>query len=290
MTADQAPWTVLRLLEWTREFFAGKQLASPRLCAEVLLADVLGCQRVELYARYNYQPAAEQLDQFRQNVRKAAAGEPVAYLVGQKEFYSLPIRVTPDVLIPRPETEMLVDAALEVARSLSGGAVWDVCTGSGCVACAIARQAPDTAVLATDISPRAVAIAQQNVEALGLADRMTCAEADLCHKPDAWDGPDTFDIITANPPYVADGDEVGPGVEYEPDLALRAGPEGMDVIVPLLQQIPAVLKPGGRLCLEFGFGQGDAVRDAIVATGAFAEPDIRCDHNDIERIAVVSRH
>ena len=288
--ARNEPWTVLRLLDWTKGYLERADVESPRLCAEILLADSLACKRMELYTRHDYQPNEQQLTAFREKVKKAAEGQPTAYLVGRKEFYSLTFRVTPAVLIPRPETELLVDHAVEHLRSLSGSTTcWDVCTGSGCVAAAVAKHAPGATVLATDISPEVIAVARENIETLGLAGRVTCAVADLLIAPEEWTGEAFFDAITANPPYVADGDEVGRGVEYEPAGALRAGAEGLDVLQPLIAAVPARLKPGGVFCVEFGQGQADAVRDWIVATGAMEEPTILRDSQAIERAAVTKK-
>ena len=272
---DAQPWTVLRLLEWTRGFFERNQLDSPRLCAEVLLARVLSCGRLDLYTRFDTVCTPEQLTAYRGLVQRAADHEPVAYLVGSKEFYSLPFRVTKDVLIPRPETELLVDQAVARLREIGEGAtMWDVCTGTGCVAVAAAKNAPQAVVLATDVSPAAVAVAGENVEANGLAERVTVVEADLLTLPEAWAGESVFDVITANPPYVAEGEDVEASVKHEPGSALFAGPDGLDVLRPLIAAAPGALKPGGVLCVEFGSSQADAVRDLLLATGAFDEPTI----------------
>jgi release factor glutamine methyltransferase len=165
------------------------------------------------------------LDAFRQMVKRAAAREPVAYLVGSKEFYSLRFKVTPDVLVPRAETEILVSEAIGHLRCLGRpGRVWDICTGSGCVAVAVAVQAPDAQVLATDVSTAAVAIAAENAAAHGLGERVRCRTADLLTLPeDCADWRDS-DVITANPPYVADGEPVAEEVKREPAVALRGGP------------------------------------------------------------------
>ncbi|MBN1941711.1 MAG: peptide chain release factor N(5)-glutamine methyltransferase [Phycisphaerae bacterium] len=283
------PWTVLRLLDWTKGYFQRAGVESPRLCAEILLAHSLDCGRVDLYARYDHQPDERQLADFRENVKKAAGGQPTAYLVGHKEFYSLSFRVTPAVLIPRPETELLVDQAVAHLRRQDGPTTcWDVCTGSGCVAAAVAKHAPRATLLATDVSPEAVLVAKENVELLGLAERVTCATADLLNVPEAWRGESLFDAITANPPYVADGDELGAGVEYEPASALRAGQDGLAVLRPLIAAVPERLRPGGVFCVEFGRGQADAVRDLIVSTG-LEEPTILKDHQSIERAAVTRK-
>jgi release factor glutamine methyltransferase len=291
MTEPNAPWTVLRLLDWTKDYFARAGVESPRLCAEVLLAHVIGCRRIELYARFNYEPASDELATYRQLVKRAVEHEPVAYLVGTKEFYSLNFRVTHDVLIPRPETEILVSEAANHLRALEGTSItaWDVCTGSGCVAAAIAHNVANARVLATDISPAAVEVAAGNVESLGLAQRVLVAQADLLELPDEAAELAPFDVITANPPYVAEGDELGQGVEHEPREALFAGRDGLEVIRRIVADAPARLRSGGMLAMEFGQGQADAVRDLLVTFGDFDEPRIVRDLQGIERAAVALR-
>jgi release factor glutamine methyltransferase len=288
--ASQEPWTVLRLLNWTKEYFTREGVDSPRLCAEMLLAHVLQTQRIQLYARGQDIPDDAQRSKFRELVRRAGAGEPVAYLVGSKEFYSLRFEVTPDVLIPRPETELLVDLAVEELKAIGrAGQAWDVGTGSGCVAVAIASNTPAAMVLATDISPQAVEIARRNAAANNLAERVVCAEADLATLPAAWPGEPTFDVLVSNPPYIALDEPIGPTVKHEPDLALYGGAEGLDLLGPLIAQAPGVLKPGGLLGIEIGFTQAEAVADLLGDTGAFEMPDFILDHQQIERIVVVRK-
>jgi release factor glutamine methyltransferase len=284
------PWTVVRLLAWTKDYLARAGVEDARLTAEVLLAAALECPRIELYARYDYRPGPDQLARYRRMVSRAAAHEPAAYLVGRKEFYALPFKVTPDVLIPRPETEVLVEQAIAHLRAVGGEPqAWDVCTGCGCVAVALADQVDRLRVLATDASPEAVAVARQNAEANGVHERVRVQVADLLTPPDNWPHPTQFDAITANPPYVADGDWVAEPVRHEPPAALRAGPEGLDVIRPLVRDAPGFLRPGGALILEFGAGQADAVRDLVVAAGAYREPRIVPDHRRIDRVCVAVR-
>ena len=289
---DAAPetWTVLKLMNWTKEYLARAKVEEVRIAAEVLLAHALGCQRIDLYARFDYEPTPEQLAGFRGLVKRAADLEPVAYLVGHKEFYSLDFRVTSDVLVPRPETEALVTEAIgHLERLGRPGRVWDVCTGSGCVGVAIASQRPDVTVLATDVSAPAVEVAAANAKAHGLADRVRCRVADLLTLPDDSSDLAPFDVITANPPYVADADEIGPTVDREPHVALYAGETGLDVIRPLIAGAGGRLAPGGALIMEFGLGQVDAVRDLIAATAHFAEPRILRDHQNIERTVAAVR-
>ena len=290
MQTVNEPWTVLRLLDWTKDFFGRYGIESPRLCAEILLAECLQCKRMELYLRFEYHPSESELASFRANVKKASEGQPVAYLVGRKEFYSLSFKVTSAVLIPRPETELLVDQAVSHLRKCKHNPTcWDVCTGSGCVAIAVAKHSSNTRVLATDLSFEALKITQENADALDVTDRVMCAQADLLTLPEEWNGEPHFDAITANPPYVADGDEVGKGVEYEPAEALRAGPEGLDALRPLIACVPSYLKAGGVFCVEFGRRQADTVRDLLLATNAFNEPSILKDHQAIERAIVAVR-
>lgn len=282
-------WTIGKLLAWTADYFARGQLDQPRLSAEVLLAHTLGCPRIELYTRFDQQPAPDELAAFRGLVLRGRNGEPIAYLVGSKEFYSLSFKVTPDVLIPRPETEILVDQAITHLKSLGRpGVCWDVCTGSGCVAITIASQVADASVLATDLCPRAVAVAQENAEAYNLADRVRCRAGNLLARPDDCGDLKDFDVITANPPYIADGDPVGATVEHEPPLALRGGADGLDYIRPIIRDAPAMLAPDGALIMEFGYTHADAVGELVVSAGCFAEPKILTDHQGIQR-AIVAR-
>jgi len=278
---------VISLLNWTGQHFARHGLDSPRLSAEILLSHCLNCDRLELYTRHDYRPDERQLDSFRKLVQRATHNEPIAYLVGHKEFYSLSFTVTPDVLIPRSETEALVDESVTHLRGLARKTwMWDVCTGSGCVAIAAATQVDHVRVLATDISAKALDLAGANARSHGVSDRIIFAKADLLSLPDdlAYRGP--FDVIAANPPYVAVGDPVAEQVAYEPEQALMAGADGLDFIRPLVASAGDFLAVGGLLAMEFGQGQADQVRDIIVSTGRFAEPRILRDHQNIERIAL----
>ena len=286
------PWTVLRLLSWTKDYLAAGGADAPRLSAEVLLAHALGCKRIDLYTRHDYRPSPAELASYRGLVARAGKAEPVAYLVGWKEFYSLRLKVTPDVLIPRPETEILVSEALahihRFAAPQGAGPVrlWDVCTGSGCVAVAVASQAQEVQVLATDVSPAALAVAAENAGAYGLAGRVRCRAADLLALPDDCGDFAEVQVVTANPPYVAEGDAVAESVRHEPPAALYAGKDGLCFIRRIIVAAPRFLAPGGALVMEYGCGQADAVRDLIIEGGAFDEPRILRDAQAIERAAV----
>jgi release factor glutamine methyltransferase len=289
-TPDNQPWTVLKLLSWTKDYLAKVNLEEPRLLAEMLLAHVLCCERIELYTRFSYEPTPAQLEQFRSMVQQARSLQPVAYLVGNKEFYSLKFKVTPEVLIPRPETEMLATEAIAHLRKLGRpGTVWDVGTGSGCIAIAIACNVKDATVLASDLSAGAVAVAQENAQAHKVSGRVRLRQADMLTLPEDCRDLQPFDVIAANPPYVSVGLTVSSLVKHEPAMALYADQDGLQFIRPLIAQAPTLLRPGGMLALEFGFGMADAVRDLIVAQGQFHEPKILMDHQTIERSAIAIR-
>jgi release factor glutamine methyltransferase len=217
------------------------------------------------------------------------AREPVAYIIGHREFWGLEIYVTPAVLIPRPETELLVESVLE--RFPDRGApiaIADVCTGSGCVAVAIARERPSARLVATDISDGALAVAWRNAERHGVADRVRLVRADMLRGIAG-----RFDAIVANPPYVLDGDR--PALEpevtrHEPAIAIFAGPDGMSAIEPLVAQAAALLREGGMLMFEFGFAQADAVAELISADPDLGFVDFANDLQGIPRIAIARRN
>ncbi len=261
-------WTVGRLLAWTQEYFRQRGLESPRLCAEILLAHVLKTERLRLYTTFDQEPPAAAREAFRELVRRAAGGAPIAYLVGIKEFFSLPFEVGPDVLIPRPETEILVERTITLFKGAADAAplILDLCTGSGCIAIALARHLPAARILASDISEGAIVIARRNAERHGVAGRIEFRVGDLLDpwRPDAAArGP--FDVIVCNPPYVAAGDPaVEPSVRnYEPHVALFAGADGLEVIRRVLGEAPAWLRSGGHLLMEVGYNQAAAVRRLV---------------------------
>jgi release factor glutamine methyltransferase len=254
MTTPEEPWTVGRLLTWTVDYLKKQGAENPRLDAEVLLAEARGCRRIDLYAAYG-EPADEQLrTTFRELVRRRAAGAPVAYLVGRREFYSLDFEVTPDVLIPRPETELLVVALVdEVKQRTAGDAVIeiaDIGTGSGVLAVCAAKYVSNSRVTAVDISPAAIAVARRNAERHGVAERIEFLEGELLLPIPAEK---RFDYVVSNPPYITTDEmgELSTDVrDHEPHLALHAGPLGTEIVAPLIDQAAARLKPGGALLIE----------------------------------------
>lgn len=276
MSADATTeiWTIRRLLEWTVAWLTRRGVAEARLSAEVLLAHALSCDRIWLYARFDEVPPAEQVAVFRDLVRRAGEHTPIAYLVGKKEFYSLTFEVTAAVLIPRPETETLVDRVVQLGRSGTTPVrdVWDVGTGSGCIAVAVCKQLPEVRCLASDVSADALSVAARNVARHGLADRIRLVEADgLSITP--RDAPDHgFDVLVSNPPYISTADlpTLDATVrDYEPSVALSAGDDGMRFFRMLAERAGRWVREGGALLVEFGYGQVSAVRQIVEAGGAF---------------------
>ena len=272
-------WTVLRLLRWTADYFAGRGLDAPRLDAELLLAATLGLDRVGLYVNFERPLQADELAAYRERVRRRAGREPLAYILGQAEFWSLPLKVTPEVLIPRPETELLVEEALP---RLSGRQqVLDVGTGSGALAIALAHERQELSVTAIDVSPAALAVAADNARSNGVAERIHFAQHDLRQLP-----PGPFDLIVANPPYVPSGElaTLMPEVrDFEPQLALDGGVDGLDAYRALARQAEVVLTAAGWLLVEVGSGQAPAVQELFAGAG-LKEILIARDLAGIERV------
>jgi len=269
-------WTVGRLLNWTRDFLKKKGSESPRLDAEVLLASVLKCERVRLYTQFEDEVEEKPRATFRDLVKRRAEGAPVAYLVGHKEFYSLSFHVSPDVLIPRPDSEFVVVEALSKLKGVDSPRCVDVGTGSGCLALACVHHHKTARFVAIDRSPEALAVARGNADKLGLTGRVEFLEGDLLG-PVADRPP--FDLILSNPPYIASNviPTLEPGVrDFEPHLALDGGEDGLRVVDRLIDQAVLLLKVGGYLILEIGSDQETPVRDLIArCAGLDLAPTIR---------------
>src|SRR5262249_30701398 len=257
--------------------------------AEILLAHARHCPRIQLYVQYTEPLTEDERALMRDLVRRRAQSEPVAYLVGHREFFGLEFRVTPDVLIPRPETETLVLEAVTLGKTFSHVRVLDVGTGSGGIAVAVAANSPDAIVTATDLHLRALEVARENAARHGFAERIRFLEGDLFAPVPA---DDQFDIIASNPPYVADGEmeTLPPDVRlHEPASALRAGPQGLDVITRLIATAPRHLAPGGTLLLEIAPEQAPAVRALLDQTGAFEPSRTIKDPFGKERVITARR-
>ncbi len=286
---NDEPWNIGRLLTWTTDFLRDKGADSPRLDAEVLLAHARGCQRIELYTSFEEEPADEIRTAFRELVRRRAEGTPVAYLVGHREFFSLSFRVTPDVLIPRPETEQLVVQAIDLSKTLAVSHIADVGTGSGILAICCAKHIPDSQVTALDISPAAIKIAKANAEKHGVADRIEFLESDLLTGCPAGA---RFDLIVSNPPYISTAEMAeldGDVRNHEPHLALDGGAEGTEVIERLIPQAAERLNPGGWLLVEVSPHNAERVAGLVAAAAGMTLRDTINDLANLPRVVQAQR-
>jgi release factor glutamine methyltransferase len=255
--------------------------------AEILLLDLLGKRKAWLMAHSEEELSGEQAAYYIELLERRYRGEPIQYITGRAEFYGLPFRVTPDVLIPRPETEHLVEQALAFAARFQAPRIVDVGTGSGAIAIALAHHLPNAAITAIDISAAALAIARRNAELNGVADRVRFVEGDLL-------GPvagEQFDIVVSNPPYVPLADRASLDVEvrdHEPVLALFAGGDGLDTYRRLIPAAFAALVSGGFVALEIGYGQSAAIASLLAESG-FDQIEFAPDLQDIPRVASARR-
>jgi release factor glutamine methyltransferase len=262
---DAEPWTVGRLLTVTTDWLIGRGSESARLDAEVLLAHVRGCERIALYTAFDTPVADAERTRFRELVKRRGEGEPVAYLVGSREFFSLPFAVNKAVLVPRPETEGLVVRVLDLCKGATAPRIIDVGTGSGAIAVTLAKRLPQATLVATDISAEALAVARENAARHGVAERVGFVSCDLLGSPEAA-GP--WDVIVSNPPYVREDEfeSLPRDVRlHEPRSALVAGPTGVEVVRRLAAAAAESLSPGGWLLIEIGpvvAAAAEAVLDA----------------------------
>ncbi|MDR2945751.1 MAG: peptide chain release factor N(5)-glutamine methyltransferase [Candidatus Adiutrix sp.] len=283
-------WLVGRLLATTAAFLAGKGSSTPRLDAELLLARVLKMSKVQLYVNFERAMTQAELGEYRELVRRRAGHEPVAYILGHKEFYGLQFKTTPAALIPRPETEHLVDEALRLAKELWPGlpelAAADIGCGSGAIALALAKNLPQARITAVDISPEALALAQENAASLSLAERIDFRLGSLLEPTNGQ----KFHLICANLPYIPTAEMPGlmPEVgQHEPHLALDGGPEGLGPIEALLAQAPPQLHPRAHILLEIWPDSLPALEKAAAARSFTVLDTIRdlAGHN---RIAILT--
>ena len=291
---DAAPdaWTILKILRWTTDYFREKGVSDPRASAEVLLAHTLGLSRLDLYLRYDQPLTTEELSRFKALMVRRRQGEPVAYLTGHREFWSLDFLVTPGVLIPRPETEILVSAAIEAAKdqrqTISSWGV-EIGVGSGAVVVALAQELPQLNWLALDLSAAALAVARDNARRHGVVERLHLVRGDLVSglKPGA-----RFALMVANLPYVprAEWEQLPKDIkDYEPPQALLGGEDGLDLIRVLTRQAHLYLQPGGCLALEVGAGQAELVLELLRQTGAYERLETVTDYQGIQRVVRARR-
>ncbi len=284
--------TVLTLLKKATEFFEEKGISEAKRSAEHLLAHALGQKRIQLYMRFDQPVGGEELEKFRALVRRRLAHEPVQYLVGSTEFYGMEFALNSAVLIPRPETEHLVEAVVDWSRAQEGSTaplLLDIGTGSGCIAIAIAAQLPDCRITAVDISETALEVARSNAGRHGVGDRIDFLQHDILNGGFADDA--SYDIVVSNPPYVASAEvpalqpEI---VAHEPMIAVTDGGDGLTFFRSIAAQAGRLLKPGGLLAVEIGFGQSEDVRH-ILSDAGLTVTNVIEDYSGIERVVMCSR-
>jgi len=277
------PWTIEAVLRWATDDFRSRGIETPRLDAEVLLAHALASTRIRLVVDSKKPLETGELGRFRDLVKRRRAREPTAYILGSREFYGRTFRVDRRVLVPRPDTEALVETALLRTRpaSMSMRAL-DLCTGSGCVALTLARERPTSAFVATDVSEDALAVARDNAARLG-AYNVAFRRGDLFA---AVDPSYPFDLVTANAPYITSRElsTLMPDVrDFEPRLALDGGGDGLGIVRRIVEGAPKPLRKGGVLAVEVGKGQAPAVAELFERAG-FSEIELRRDYARIERV------
>lgn len=279
-------WTTRAVLDWTTQDFAARGIESPRLDAELLVAKALETDRVGLYLDLNRPLSNRERSAIRPLVARRRQREPVAYILGHREFYGRRFTVTPDVLIPRPDTETLVDHALACIPEDAACRVLDVGTGSGAIAVTIAAERPLAVVTATDISEAALKVASRNAEQLEVADRIEFERADLLR------GAAQYDVVVSNPPYVAQSeiDALQPEIrQHEPLAALEAGEDGLDVVRALLAAVEPATMSGAELLVEVGIGQAASVLDFAANHAAWHLVAVYPDLDRIDRVVHLRR-
>lgn len=275
----------MELVGWTANYLGDKGFHNPRLNAELLLAGALGVKRLDLYLQFDRPLRADELAAFKARLLRRAKHEPLQYIEGTAAFRDLAVHVDPRVLIPRPETEVLVQEVLDWAAAHGARTALDVGTGSGAIALALATEGAFERVVAVDVSPDALEVARGNAD---MAAPGAPVELRLGSLYQAVAG-ERFDVVASNPPYVGTEERAALDAEvrdWEPATALFAGAGGLDVIRPLVEQAPRHLNPGGLLAMEIGAGQADAVRALIRETGDFAEPRVRRDFSGRDRVVL----
>lgn len=277
-------WTIKRVLDFATDYFTKAGIENPHLEAEILLACALNKKRIDLYVQFENALDKDELGRFKGFIQRRKNREPSAYITGVKSFMSLDFIVTKDVLIPRPETEMLVEAAIDISKEMQNPSILDIGTGSGAVAISIARYVPNSKVTATDISRKALEVAYENAKRHGVSDRINFEANDL------FPGSGKFDLIVSNPPYIKSDDikTLAPEIkDHEPLSALDGGPDGLDHYRRILKEAKCHMTDNGHLLLEVGAGQS---KDVTAMAESILKPagiKTRHDLNNIERLIIV---
>ncbi len=281
-------WTIMKILNWTKQYFADKGVENPRLDAEVLLCAVLACERITLYVDFDRPLTEEELAQFKKYVVRRAAHEPLAYILGEKAFMRNTFKVTPDTLVPRPETELLVESIIQAAEGVGGEVkILDIGTGSGAIIVSLLDYLPQAKGVGVDISVVALTVAKENAVTIGVAERAGFLRSDVYS---ALPLDKKFDIIVSNPPYIPVADIVGlaKDVQREPIGALAGGEDGLDFYRRITQEAPLHLAEDGMLAFEVGIYQSEAVVELCRKAG-FTVTAVRKDYAGIERMVFAAK-
>lgn len=281
-------WTIMKILNWTKQYFADKGVENPRLDAEVLLCAVLKCERINLYVDFERPLTETELAQFKQYVVRRAAHEPLAYILGEKGFMRNMFKVTPDTLVPRPETELLVESIVMAAEAVGGDVkILDIGTGSGAIIVSLLDYLPKAKGVGVDISVGALTVAKENAVSIGVAERAGFLRSDVFSNVPL---DKKFDIIVSNPPYIPAGDIAGlaKDVQKEPLGALDGGTDGLDFYRRITKEAPLHMVEDGLLAFEIGIYQGEAVAEMCRAAG-FGAVAIRKDYAGIERMVFAAK-
>jgi release factor glutamine methyltransferase len=284
-------WTISSLLDWTTLYFTKHKIENPHLEAEILLAHALNIKRIDLYVQHERVLNEEELAAFKKLIIRRIKNEPIAHIIGYKPFISLDFIVSSDVLIPRPETEHVVEVVIDIIKAGQNKSIkiLDIGTGSGAIAVSLAYYTKNSFVTATDVSPKALQLAKQNAAKHGVSDRIKLLQGNLF---EPLNGSDVFDIIVSNPPYIPTGEIPSLQNEiknFEPIKALDGGADGLDYYRKIMSKIDPFLKPEGYIVLEVGMAQAEEVSGIIRSKQIFAEPKIYEDYAGIKRVVEARR-
>lgn len=287
MTKSKEIWTIGAILKWTGQYFAEKGVENPRLDAEVLLSNILKKERIYLYVEFDKPLLPEELSSFREAIKKRVAKQPVAYILGYKEFMGIEFKVNSDVLIPRPDTEILVENALRRLEKYEKPTFADIGTGSGAIAVSIVKLSNNINGVAVDISSKALTIAKENAEKAEVGDKLQFFEGNLCEPISNL----KFTALLSNPPYIPNGDIVNltPEVRNEPHLALAGGEDGLDCYRELINQGRNLIIEGGFMMFEVGINQAESVAAIARKYDDMEVLEIIKDYAGIDRVVVIGK-
>ncbi len=287
MNQSKDVWTIGNILTWTKQYFGEKGVDNPRLDAEVLLSHILGTDRLYLYVHFDQPLQAAELAAFRQAVKQRAMRLPVAYITGHKEFMGIDFTVSPQVLIPRPETEILVQAVLDRLSGITQPEILDIGTGSGAIIISLLHILPTSTGIGVDLSVDALTVAQTNADRHGIGERLELR----CGNTFSPVSGRQFDVIVSNPPYITNDqlERLPPEVLHEPRIALAGGKDGLDYYREIITQAAGFLKPAGFIGLEVGYDQARQVAAFAEQTNKYQVQDIICDYAGIERVVILTR-